>query len=444
MLNTVFDKLRALLRWFWRYGVALLIFGVLFLAFVPRSTILISDKWQAIAWEISPHQFDYIGWEVNAIAAKADQLLFGQHAYMDEATRSQFVRDYMSDLGRARQLEAEIAATYTDPAIDDPAVASAEQVSERDALRADLAQRQSTAEAILEGQVAAVLVDEGFGVLGQLLPPMSMRYTQVPMLLVTSPRDAIRLETSINLYALPVDDITAIEARLDERYDVSSLIVPLGGIALYPAMILETTSISWSADTFAHEWLHHYLMAFPLGIYYFADSSGLSGDARTINETTADLFGQEVGRLVLERYYPDLAPPPPTPEPSEPEADPTPTPTPDPDAFDFGTEMNETRVTVDELLASGEVAEAERYMEQRRQFFYENGYGIRKINQAYFAFYGGYQAGGVPGVGGQDPIGPAIQSIRAESPSLLDFVVTMRDITDRDTLLEVAEQNTEP
>lgn len=421
------------LRWLWRYGLILSLLAVLFVALVPRSTVLISDRWQAIAYEVSPHQFDYIGWEIQAIAAKAEQTLFGRHALMPEAERSQFVREYMADLGRARQLEGQITQAYTDPAIADPVTASSEWRAERDQLRADLAARQSTAEAILEGQVAAVLVGEGFGVLGQLLPPMAMHFTQVPMLLVVSPRDTIRLARSINLYALPIDEIVALEARIDERYDVASLIVPLGGIALYPAMIAETTSIPFAVDTFAHEWLHHYLLAFPLGLHYFTTVDGFSGEARIINETTAELFGNEIGRKVLARYYPDLLPPetvtpPPVTQP----------PPGDPDAFDFGAAMHETRVTVDALLAEDQVESAEAYMEERRQLFYENGYRIRKLNQAYFAFYGGYQSGGIPGVGGQDPIGPAVRRLRDQSSNLHDFVVQMRGITSRDALLAVA------
>ena len=100
-MTTFLSTLNIIRRWTYRYGLALSLFAVLFIAFVPRSSVLISDKWQAIAWEVSPHQFDYIGWELNAIAAKADQLLFGQQAYMDEAQRSQFVRDYMMDLERS-------------------------------------------------------------------------------------------------------------------------------------------------------------------------------------------------------------------------------------------------------------------------------------------------------------------------------------------------------
>ncbi|MCC6805395.1 MAG: hypothetical protein IT319_21120, partial [Anaerolineae bacterium] len=199
---------------------------------------------------------------------------------------------------------------------------------------------------------------------------------------------------------------------------------------LYPAMILETSSLQFAVETFAHEWLHHYLFFFPLGFYY-----DFSGETRIINETTANLFGKEMSLLVLKQYYADLVPPPSLPPPAD--AD-TPPATPDSvqseAVFDYGAAMNETRITVDELLAAGRVDEAEAYMEQRRQVFVAHGYGIRKLNQAYFAFYGGYQSG-QPGEGGSDPIGPAVQAIRDRSGSILEWIETMRGIVTRDELL---------
>jgi len=417
----------------WRYGLKLLLFALVFIAIVPRSTVLINDKWQAIGFTVSEHQFDYIGWEINAIAAKLRQVVSGQRVASDAAARTQHVREYMADLARAQTLEAQIAAIYSNPAISNPDLESAALQEQRDALRADLQRRQSKVEAILEQQVTTILLDEGFGIMGQLLPPVSMRFTQVPTLLVASPRDSIRMETSINLYALPIDEQAALEAAIDTRYDVSAIIVPLGGIALYPAMITETTSIPFAVETFAHEWLHHYLFFFPLGVSYFTGDS-FAGEARIINETTADLFGKEIGRLVLERYYPDLVPPPATND-----AAVTPPAETDPDVFDFAAEMNETRVTVDQLLAIGAVDEAEMYMQERERFFFDNGVPIRKINQAFFAFYGGYQAGGgFAGAGGEDPIGPAVRAVREQSASLHDFVLQMRSITTGEQLLERA------
>ena len=60
-------------------------------------------------------------------------------------------------------------------------------------------------------------------------------------------------------------------------------------------------------------------------------------------------------------------------------------------------------------------------MEQRRQIFVKNGYLIRKLNQAYFAFNGAYAD--VPGgAAGEDPVGPAVRALRAKSKTLADFV----------------------
>lgn len=407
------------------------------LILLQYSSLLPGIQWNAVALLVGEAQFDYVGWELGALGVKIDQTLYGLHPFMDETERSSFVRRYMDDLRAAQSLEAQISALYADPQTADPTAASAELRAERDALRADLRARQPLTEAILEGQVAAALVEQGFGLLGQILPPVSAHFTEVPNLLVVSPRDEIRFDISINLDPLPTDAAAALEAHIDREQDVSSLIVPLGGIALYPAMVLETASIPYALDTIAHEWLHHYLFFFPLGLQYFSGESFV-GEARVINETTATLFGQEMSRLVLARYYPDLLPPPAPP----PSSDAAPAPPAEPPAFDFGAELDTTRRRVDALLAAGQVDEAEAYMEQRRALFVQNGYLIRKLNQAFFAFYGGYQTG-QPGAGGSDPIGPAVRALRASSPSLHEWVVTMRAITTRAALLAAAGEDAE-
>ena len=90
--------------------------------------------------------------------------------------------------------------------------------------------------------------------------------------------------------------------------------------------------------------------------------------------------------------------------------------------------MHETRVTADKLLAEGKIDEAKSYMEKRRQIFWDNGYLIRKLNQAYFAFHGAYAD--VPGgAAGEDPVGPAVRALRAQSSSLADFINTIAWMT---------------
>jgi hypothetical protein len=443
--------IRAVLR---VLGYSFALLTLLFL--LQRSTYPLGLDWNFVSAIVRSHQFDYVTWEINALATKTGQFLWGVHPFMDEESRSQFVRDYMVDLERARQLEAQIEVIFIDPAVDDPESASAALRAERDDLRTDLSRRQPLMESILEGQVAAVLVDEGFGVLGQLLPPISMHFTQVPNLLIASPRDRIEFQISINLDPLPLEQIVALEERIEQERDLSTLVVPLGGIALYPAMILETTNLPWAVETFAHEWSHHYLFFYPLGLQY-----DFSGETRIINETVADLFGKEVAQLALARYYPELV------APLQANAQTVPViHTEQEAAFNFGAEMHQTRTTVDTIMAEVQVIQekasyfreigedtlatsyeewaqnvivkAEDYMEARRMVFHENGYRIRRLNQAYFAFYGGYQAG-IPGIGGEDPIGPAVQDIRNMSPDILSFIVTMRDITTRDQLLAVRD-----
>ncbi len=55
--------------------------------------------------------------------------------------------------------------------------------------------------------------------------------------------------------------------------------------------------------------------------------------------------------------------------------------------------MGQTRQVADRLLAAGQVERAERYMDRRRDALQQHGYTIRKLNQAYFAFYGSYTEG---------------------------------------------------
>jgi hypothetical protein len=415
MPRRIFRLIRRLLGYVILAGI--LLFGL------QRSTIPLGLEWNQVALLVKDQSFDYITWELDALTGKTAQTLYGVQPFMSESDRSDTVRRYMADLSRAQALEAQVNAIFTDPDMTDPLVESAELRAERDALRTDLQSRQLLVESILEGQVAAVLTDEGFGTLGQLLPPIAMHFTPLPNLLAVSPRNEIKLEVYINIDPLPVDESAALEDRIDRETDMSALVVPLGGIALYPAMIIETTSIPTTAEVFAHEWLHHYLFAFPLGLQL-----DFGGASRIINETTANIFGREIAPLVIQRYYPELAQ-----RPDETLLVSTRTQLQD-TPFDYGAEMDRTRRRVDDLLAAGLVDEAEVYMEARRRIFVRHGYGIRKLNQAYFAFYGGYQSG-EPGAGGADPIGPAVEELLARSESIHDWIVTMRGITSREDLL---------
>jgi hypothetical protein len=244
-----------------------------------------------------------------------------------------------------------------------------------------------------------------------------------PLALIVSQRNVIQQTANISVLPdLTLDDQIKLEDRIAKSLDVSTLVVPIGGVGVYPTLITETTDLHWLLDTIAHEWTHNYLTLRPLGLSY-----SKTPELRTMNETTASITGGEVGNYVLQKYYPELVKPAAAsdfglvslnglPLPASASADTAP--------FDFRAEMHQTRVTADKLLADGKIDEAEAYMEQRRQLFWKNGYLIRKLNQAYFAFYGAYAD--VPGgAAGEDPVGPAVRALRAQSASLADFVNTI-------------------
>ena len=95
---------------------------------------------------------------------------------------------------------------------------------------------------------------------------------------------------------------------MDEALNVSSLVVDVGGIGVYPTMVIQTSDLNFVAEVVAHEWIHNYMTLRPLGLSYMASS-----ELRTINETTASIAGSEIGLALIRRYYPERVPPPPPP-----------------------------------------------------------------------------------------------------------------------------------
>jgi predicted alpha/beta-fold hydrolase len=134
-------------------------------------------------------------------------------------------------------------------------------------------------------------------------------------------------------------------------------------------------------------------------------------DVATINETVASMVGKEIGAQVYTKYYA-------TDKPATQLAPITKS------TFDFNAAMREIRKTVDSYLANGEITTAEQYMEQQRRYLATNGYYIRKLNQAYFAFYGSY-ADSPTSI---SPIGTKLQKLRSRSASLKEFLSTVANV----------------
>jgi hypothetical protein len=353
---------------------------------------------------------------LNSLGVKLGEIVrYGKYLPLEE--QSNTVLASLDLVRQINQVEAQLTEIYADPNIQDPETASADLRDQLRDLRVQRPQLELLAEAILQDQINEVAMQTGLTLGGQAFPPVLYRTTPPPDALIISPRNVIQQDHDISISPdITVDQMEALENQVDQSLDVSSLVVGIGGIGLYPTMVMETTDINLLTEVVAHEWVHNYLTLHPLGFSYMN-----SPELRTMNETVASIAGKELGRAVVEQYYPEYLPRQVEPTEAAPNQDQASSPP----AFNFNAEMHLTRVNTDRLLAEGKIEVAETYMELRRQFFWDQGYhNIRKLNQAYFAFYGAYadQPGGAAGA---DPVGAAVRLMREKSKSLEDFINRM-------------------
>jgi len=386
-------------------------------------------------------EFDYSNWVWDATWIKVEQAAIQSPYTFERGTSKHIVFEYLRATNDIALVDLRIEQIHADPNIADKETTTTFLRMQRDTL----SKRQTTlapfAESILQYQLSNALAQLGLTTLGQPLPPVLYHSSPTPLALIVSSRSKIEQIANISvLPTLTINEQIALEEKVTSSLDVSTLVVPIGGVGVYPTMVQETTNLPWMLSTIAHEWTHNYLNVDPLGLNY-----STTPELRTMNETTANIAGDEVGLLVLQMYYPELAASNPNPNlilfdhPFPSEAATLRFLLDDPPPFDFRAEMHETRVTADELLAEGKIEEAESYMEARRQIFWKNGYILRKLNQAYFAFHGAYAD--VPGgAAGEDPVGPAVRALREQSTSLKDFIKTIARMTSFEQLQKAIQE----
>jgi hypothetical protein len=375
-------------------------------------------------------EYDFFSWVADASWIKLQQAALGSPHYIDSAERKEIVLEYFQLMEKVLFAEWELDQIYSDPEITNPDLESVDLRERLDLLYAEQRDLAPFAESVLEAQVSVILTEASLTSGGQPLPQPLYHISPLPTALIISPRETIVQEKNIMLLAdFPVDQRNALEENITKDLDYSALVVPVGGVGIYPTMGMRSTNLPWTVDTIAHEWAHNYLTWHPLGWNY-----DTSPELRTMNETTASIVGGEIAEILLARFYPEYLTAKRSPvhllslnQPSR---------SPDEAPFDYRAEMHQTRLRADELLAEGKIDEAESYMEERREFMWENGYPIRKLNQAYFAFYGAYAD--VPGgAAGTDPVGPAVRTLREQSDSLADFLHTIMMLNSYEKLEEM-------
>lgn len=294
------------------------------------------------------------------------------------------------------------------------------------ALQAQAGRLRPLVEARFEDAVAQAARDAGlverlpvFGDVAFVWPPPATGLTVPPHILIVSPRDRIALQSTRLLRSDLSDGAAArIAANAEQGGKVRAVVEQVGGLSAWPSIVDQDDSPLFVLQTVAHEWMHAYLVFHPLGARY-----GQSGDLALINETVANLVGRELGSaafagLGLPAQAPAAASAPPS--------------------IDFNKTMHDLRLEVDQLLAAGKIDEAEQRMNATQQLLAANGYTIRRINQAYFAFYGSY--GDSPQA--SSPLGGEIETLRRESPSLAAFVHRVQTVgsrADLERLLRVVQ-----
>lgn len=346
----------------------------------------------ALRFERGGDRYDYLGWEITTLPNK--------------------------------WLGAAGAPLRADPAPDE-AIARYFALSDRSGR--DGVRLEGVVEAAIEGRIDAVLAELGvrgrIPLPGSVFPPVDIELALPPWVLVTSPRDRIeRIGDQLLAPDLTLGEVVARERELEaDDEGISALALRTGGVALYPAVVSSRRSYAGTVATSAHEWVHHYLSFYPLGLSYFR-----SQDLRTMNETVADIAADEVAARVLERF-----------------GDPT---VGAEDALvDSAGEARERRalrdetlrklhLAVDDLLSGGRIAEAERLMEQTRDELAAAGIVVRRINQAYFAWFGTYAAR----ADAIHPLGEELRALRARIGSLALFLSEVREVASPRELRELA------
>lgn len=357
-----------------------------------------------------PLEFDYFYWTLQSLWEKSSQATLAVEKGINSFKSRAIILDFLDLVKQIHDLDQQILQVYFNPEITIPAEDAKALIAQKRGLEAAFAQQRLLAESILQSQISTILNQKGLIFIQSPFPPVLFKITSLPDQLILSPRTIIREEASISLRpGLTDDQKDKLEKDISQNLNMSALVVPLGGVGVYPTMVYREASLEYLIKVIAHEWIHNYLAFKPLGWHYDA-----SPQLRTMNETTAELCATEISQDVLRRFYAERFS-------AGTDRDIFAISNSENESFNFNKEMHATRVAVDELLAQGKIEDAEHLMEEKRKFFWENGYQIRKLNQAYFAFYGAY-ADKPLGAAGNDPVGPAVRALREKSRSMQDFL----------------------
>ncbi|NOQ40136.1 MAG: hypothetical protein GQ562_07430, partial [Anaerolineales bacterium] len=250
------------------------------------------------------YEFDYVSWTVSALRQKLTQSSLKVYRYIPAEEGRQIVLDYLNLRNKINQAQDRLISVLSDPQLENRDQAAAVIKEELAEMRS---RREATApfvEQIIQGQMNHALTNLGLSAGGQLIPPVLYRSEPDSYALIVSPRDEIRQSANLMLIRnLTLDEIIHLEEAIEKELDLSALVVGIGGVGLYPSMVIETSNLDWLIHVIGHEWTRNFLTIRPLGANY-----NTSPELTTINETIADLSADDIQRETFLLYYPEFLP----------------------------------------------------------------------------------------------------------------------------------------
>ena len=235
-----------------------------------------------------------------------------------------------------------------------------------------------------------------------LFPKVRFKLDATPNVLIISPKNNIKLTYSILLKQnLTIKEKETIENQIEEKFNVSAIILNIGGIAFYPSLIPKDIDNNKIIKNIIHEWLHQYLVLYDLGQNIYKDNQMLA-----LNETIVSYVSEELARNIIgEAQATNIK---------------------SNKINSFNAQIRFTRSITDNLLAKNKIDMAEKFMLSQTSKLNYQGYQIRKINQAYFAFYNSY--GTTPQ--STNNILPKLKCIRTKNLKLHEFINKVKNIDD--------------
>jgi hypothetical protein len=385
----------------------IVVFLVLMSYVLPTGSTLLPRTQNTIDSIAQPYELDLATWELKNTAPKWQSLLRVFRAAIPGPADQALVDKYFTNAQMETGVEYQLRTLDPKKEADQTRANSLEAELVR--LNAAGRQLEPQVEDAIEKQLAAIILQEKLKPpwlpSDRVFPPVNIKLESMPVVLVVSPRDKIRVAyTTVLKAGLHQQEIDLIENRI-RAAGYSAIVEPLGGFGTYPAMIPRDSNLDFVLTVSAHEWVHNLLIFAPLGQSY-----GSSDDMRTMNETTANIVGKELAGELKDRYYRLDAKLAGRVASSAQKED-----------FDFDMEMRKTRLEVDRLLGRGDIVGAETFMENERIHLAQKGYYIRRLNQAYFAFHQNYADSPLT----TNRIGQGLVDLRVECKSLVDFVQTV-------------------